>query len=87
VDKITAIRRSLTAFVCGLIGFLPVIGLIPALVALFLWFRVRERFQGAWNPGARYLNWGAVLALLGILGTILVGTVAVMTFVLNAFDG
>jgi hypothetical protein len=71
MDRITVIRQSLTAFICGLIGFLPVIGLLPAIRALSIWNRIRRRYRNEWNPASAYLSWGAFLAILGILDSIL----------------
>lgn len=78
--RIIVIRKSLTVFVCGLFGFLPFIGLLPGLYALFCWAHIRRRYPNEWNPAEAYLSWGARLALLGLLGTALVTAVAIVTF-------
>ena len=72
MDRIVAIQKSLTVFVCGVCGFIPVIGLIPAVYARRNWLAVRSRYGSHWNPAAGYLNGGAVLALAGVLGSFLV---------------
>lgn len=72
MDRITAIRTSLRSFGCGLVGVLPVVGFLPALYALFSWYRVRRRFGREWNPAAGYLHWGALFALFGLMLTGLV---------------
>jgi len=72
MDRITAIRKSLSSFGCGLVGVLPVIGLLPALYALFNWYRVRKRYGREWNPAAAYLHWGALFALFGVMLSALV---------------
>jgi hypothetical protein len=78
MDRATAIRTSLTAFLCGLIGFLPVLGLLPAFYALRCWIRIRTRYRDEWNPAAVYLDWGVRLALFGVLLTaLLVGVIMV----------
>ena len=66
MDRITAIRKSLTAFTCGIIGCVPFLGLIPAIVALVIVGRVRSKYRD-WNPAGRYLFWGGALGALGIL--------------------
>jgi len=73
--RIIVIRKSLAAFVCGLFGFLPFVGLVPGLYALFCWAHIRARYPGEWNPAAAYLSWGARLSLLGLLGTALIVSV------------
>jgi len=78
MDRITAIRRSLAAFVCGILGLLPVLGLIPAVWALGLSSAVRSQYRDEWNPAVMYLRAGVILAILGILNTVLL--VAVLAF-------
>ena len=60
------IDLSIKAFVCGLLGMLPAVGVVPGLYALFCWARVRRRYREEWNPASGYLSWGTALALLGI---------------------
>jgi hypothetical protein len=66
MDRITAIRASLSGFVSGMIGLMPFIGLVPAVYALYCWFRVRRHYDD-WNPASAYLEWGARLGLLGLV--------------------
>lgn len=82
MDRITAIHKSLRAFVCGVVGFLPFIGLVPAIYALVCWAHVRARYGDAWNPASAYLNWGARLATLGLLASGLIVAVFAIQFVL-----
>jgi hypothetical protein len=70
--RILVIRKSLTAFVCGLIGFLPIIGIVPGLYALSCWGSIRFRYPDEWNPASAYLSWGVRLAVLGFLSTTLI---------------
>ena len=70
--RILVIRKSLIAFVCGLIGFLPIIGIIPAVYALSCWGTIRIRYPDEWNPASAYLSWGVRLAVLGFLSTALI---------------
>ena len=71
MDRITAIRKSLTGFVCGIFGFLPVIGLIPALYAVACWRSVRRHYGEQWNPAQAYLRGGVLLASFGLLSSAL----------------
>ena len=64
-SRMIIIRLSLRAFACGLIGVLPVVGLAPALYALYCWARIRSRYRKEWNPAAGYLDWGTILAITG----------------------
>jgi len=77
VARILVIQLSLRAFVCGLLGVIPVIGLLPAVHALYCWGRIRWRYAEQWNPASSYLSWGSALAVLG-LGITAVGMPAVI---------
>jgi hypothetical protein len=70
MDLATAIKISLRAFAWGIVGFLPVIGLLPGFYALSCWNRVRTQFGNEWNPASRYLITGVVLSTMGIIGSI-----------------
>lgn len=72
MDLITAIRKSLTGFVCGIFGFLPVIGLVPALHAVACWRAVRKQYGNRWNPAQAYLRGGLLLAIIGILNSAMI---------------
>jgi hypothetical protein len=64
-DRIVVIRQSLTVFTCGLIGLLPIVGLLPGAYALVKGCRIRRLSKH--NPARNYLRWGIALALLGAL--------------------
>ena len=78
MDRATAIRKSLTVFVCGIIGFLPLVGLVPAIYALFSWIKIRLRYGNEWNPASAYLDGGLALALVGLLGSLLLFVAALL---------
>jgi hypothetical protein len=81
MDRITAIRRSLAAFVCGIFGFMPVIGIIPAACALTHWWAVRSKYRDQWNPASAYLRTGLAFALFGILSTTLLVAVIALAII------
>ena len=76
-SRVLIIRLSLRAFVCGLVGVVPVIGLVPAIYALFCWARIRSRYRAEWNPASNYLSWGTLLSVAGF-GLTAVGIPAVV---------
>jgi hypothetical protein len=71
-ETIRVVRGSLVVFGLGVASFVPVLGLLCALVALGLWIAAR-RWRAVWNPAQRYLDWGARLAVAAILFTVVVG--------------
>ena len=79
--RVIVIRRSLEALVCGIFGFLPLLGVAPGLYALISWAHVRRRYPNEWTPAAAYLSWGARLSVLGLLGTaLIIGVILVEAF-------
>jgi hypothetical protein len=82
-NRIIVIRTSLRVFVCGLIGWLPLIGYFPALYALVAYFRIRARYRDEWNPASTYLAWGAGLALTGFLISVLLVAALLVVYVLH----
>ena len=85
MDLTTAIRKSLAAFVWGIVGVLPVIGLIPAVCALGHWWAVRSGYRNQWNPASTYLMAGGALAFLGLLSTVFLGAVLAVALVSQFF--
>ena len=80
MDRITAIKYSLRVFACGLAGFfLPGLGIVLAVYALFCWARILYRYRSDWNPASAYLSCGAFLATLTVLLTILLTLAAVVS--------
>jgi hypothetical protein len=87
MDRATAIRRSLTAFVCGLIGLVPILGFFLSLYSLGCWVSVNRRYKEVWNPAATYLTWGLLLALVGLVVTTGAVFAIAMAIVAKLADG
>lgn len=62
-ERIHVIEKSLRIFVCGIAGLIPLIGLIPAVYAIFSGARLYSRWRNDWNPAAAYLNRGMWVGL------------------------
>jgi len=86
MDRITAIEKSCTVFICGLIGLLPLIGLIPATYALVSGRQIRVRYRESWNPASRYLNAGIWMAALGFLSSAITLFLMVAAVALSDFS-
>lgn len=71
MDKVRVIERSLRCFIAGCLSLLPVLGLIPAVVAIVLFHQVRNEAGHAWNPARGHLIGGVVLAWSGLTITLL----------------
>jgi hypothetical protein len=87
MDIFTVIRKSLTVFVCGICGMLPLLGLPLAVYGMLVWRRIRVRHKDQWNPASLYLSIGGILALLGLLNSCVIVFVTVLTIGFNAFGG
>jgi len=74
MDKIALIKISVRCFICGILGFLPLIGIPFAAIAIGNFRRVFFGKSTLWNPAARYLRVGMICGMAGILlNVILVG--------------
>ena len=71
MDQVRVIERSLRCCVAGCLGLIPVLGLLPALVAIVLHHQVQAEVKGGWNPARSHLAWGVSLAWCGVLLTTL----------------
>jgi hypothetical protein len=80
------IEKSMQAFVCGIIGILPIIGLIPGIYAIICWAHVRRKYPDEWNPAFLYLSWGARLAAVGLLLSLLIVCALLLGLVSLQFD-
>ena len=67
MDQVSVIERSLRCFTAGLLGLIPLLGLVPATVAVILFHQVRAELEGQWNPAHAHLKWGCVLGWIGLL--------------------
>lgn len=65
--KIRMLRNSLHCFTCGLLGWLPVIGLPFALAALVLSGKVRVAQKQHWNAARPYWLCGVASAVVGTI--------------------
>jgi hypothetical protein len=67
IAKIRMLKSSMRCFVCGLLGFLPVIGLPFATAALVISGKVRVQERQLWNAAKPYRIAGVVVATVGTL--------------------
>jgi hypothetical protein len=65
MDRLRIIERTLWCYRAGWMSLIPILGLVPAVVSLHLFWRVRADLDGEWNPAGAYLGWGLVLGLSG----------------------
>jgi hypothetical protein len=65
MDRIAVIRKSLAVFALGCVSLLPLVGLIPAIVALVFGGQIRGGYKDSWNPARRYLIAGRTMACIG----------------------
>jgi hypothetical protein len=81
MDQIKVIHRSVSGFICGLFGLLPLVGLPFGIAAVVQFICVRRRRDIEWNPAERYLDWGAIFALIGFGLTLLVVAIALFNVI------
>ena len=80
LDRIGVIRQSLAIFIYGIVGLVPLIGLLPAIMALFRGFRLGREYAEP-NPADNYRKWGMALGVCGILITVYTAMVIVANII------
>jgi uncharacterized membrane protein len=83
MDKIELIESSMRAFLFGLLGIVPFLGIPFALVAVVNSAHIRRRAATQWNPAHRYLFWGMVCARIGITLTLILTILPIGALILN----
>ncbi len=81
LDRSGMIRQSVSVFIHGIFGLLPLIGIIPAVSAVIHGIRIRRAYAGA-NPVDHYRKWGMALGGLSIL----VNSCAIVITVFNLIN-
>jgi|DewCreStandDraft_4_1066084.scaffolds.fasta_scaffold308991_2 hypothetical protein len=69
MNKARVIERSVLCFQCGCYGLIPVLGLIPAVLAVVLYQQVACEAAGQWNPAHRLARCGSIFAWAGLVLT------------------
>ena len=72
MDKVRVIKWSLRCFRLGWFSLVPILGIVPAAFAITSYGRAKAEAGAEWNPAARFLFWGCVLAWLGLAVSALV---------------
>ena len=71
MDKVRVIEGSLRCFVAGCLSLVPLLGIFPAMVAIYSFHAVRRQAGAEWNPARGYLLWGVTLAWGGLAMTLI----------------
>jgi hypothetical protein len=79
MNKVRLIERSILCKNLGSFGVVPVIGVIPAIMAIVIYHTVSSEAGAEWNPAESAARRGLVLAWLGVgLTALVVGVIAAM---------
>ena len=70
MPKSEMLRRSMRCFILGWWSLIPVLGVVPALLALWQFRRVAAGTGSRWNAASLRLIAGAWLAGIGLLITV-----------------
>jgi hypothetical protein len=79
LDRAGVIRESVSVLVHGVVGLVPVIGIIPAVSAIIHGIRISRAYREP-NPVDSYRKWGMALGCLSVL----VNGCATLILVINA---
>ena len=66
LNRIGIIRQSVSVFLYGITGLVPIAGIFHATHALVKGFRLQQAYSEP-NPVDHYRKWGMALGLFGIL--------------------
>ena len=67
MDKIRVIKGSLLCFNLGWFGLVPLLGIVPAVLAIQYYGKVSREVQAGWNPARKFAVTGVVVAYVGLL--------------------
>ncbi len=73
MDKARIIKQSLLCYDLGWLGFIPLLGLVPAIMAMLLSKRVYREAGKEWNPAQKYAFWGGFLGFTSFLISLAIG--------------
>ncbi len=84
--KIQMMKWSIRCFVDGLLGFIPIIGLPFALVALWCSGKARQLEKQFWNSAKPYRICGVICAAVGTIFWVLVLALIIYSAATNSHD-
>ena len=80
-ERIQIIETSVSCFRQSLWGLIPIVGIVPSIVALVSHRRANRIAGGEWNPAKPQLVWGLVIAWIGLLkNTIAIAVILIFMF-------
>jgi hypothetical protein len=77
VERIKLIKRSLLCFALGFIALIPGLGVPFAIGALVTYLRTAHA-EVDWNPAGRYLLLGLILAVVGLVTSVVIACLIVL---------
>ncbi|MDB6025073.1 MAG: hypothetical protein JWM68_1296 [Verrucomicrobiales bacterium] len=80
-ERIYIIQESMRCFVYSLCGFVPLVGILPAILSIVFYRRARIATGMDWNPARTYLRWGIVLAWFNLIVEVIILTVVIIAIV------
>ena len=67
MNKVLALKYALRCFTCGLLSFIPVVGMPFALAAIMFLNKSSGQAPEDWHVARRYTTLGMIFAALGLL--------------------
>ena len=86
-ERIQFVKESMRCFVLGLCGFLPLVGIVPSILAIVFYRRARLAVGTNWNPARTYLRWGMFLGWFNLIVEVIVLTMLIIAVVSAILDG
>ena len=79
MDRVEIIERTLRCYHAGWWSLVPILGLVPAIIAFYTFGSIRAATKHEWNPAAAQLRIGFILAIIGSALSLLLLSIPVLT--------
>lgn len=86
-EKIAVIHRSLRCRRFGFVSLIPFAGILAAFFALRDFRFVRGTVGKEWNPARRQLNIGMMLAMIGVMISVIIFCAIAFAIVSQIYSG
>ena len=81
MDKVLVINQSLRCYRWSWFSLIPLLGIIPALIAIGFFRKAGAETGDGWNPARRYAVCGLLIAIIGLLLSAGIGCVVQLLWI------
>lgn len=78
MDKVLVINQSLRCYRWSWFSLIPMLGIVPAMIAISHFRKAGAETGDGWNPARRYAVWGLLIAIIGLFLSAAIFSVAML---------